>query len=124
MASLFERGGRLQRLVLKIMALLFAGRRHQDHDDGPRVVALLRFDRRLGEVLLQTPLFPALRAAFPDARLVAVTHPSMCRILDGQPDVDHVLPFSLRGFPFSLSSWRSILSLRRLRADVAIDWSK
>ncbi|MFH1807729.1 MAG: glycosyltransferase family 9 protein [Pseudomonadota bacterium] len=116
------RGGRLQHALFRLAAWLLRPRRH-DVDLARARIALLRFDRRLGEVLLQTPLFGALRESLPRATLVAVTHPGLASLLLGQPDVDEVLPFGLRGFPFTLSSWRSLWRLGRARIDVAIDCS-
>lgn len=118
MSSLVKRGGFWQRLLF-LIARLFV--RPVSQDQSPRRIALLRFDKRLGEVLLQTPLFAALRQARPDVEIIAVTHPALCPLLQNQPHVDQVLPLSMRGFPFAPSAWRMLLGLRSLRVDCAID---
>jgi len=74
-------------------------------------------------VLLQTPLFAALQRAIPTAERIAVVHPSMAHLLEDQPHIDEVVPFSLRGWPFTPSSWRAVGRLTRLRCDVTIDCS-
>ncbi len=59
-------------------------------DFAPRQVAVLRFSCA-GDVLLTLPAFDALRAAWPSARLVAVTRPIYAPLLRGQPAVDAVI---------------------------------
>jgi lipopolysaccharide heptosyltransferase III len=51
------------------------------------VVAL----RRLGDVLLSTPLIHSLRRAWPDAVIDALVFADTADILDGNPDLDRVL---------------------------------
>ncbi len=47
--------------------------------------------RRLGDVLLTTPLVRTLRRGLPDASLDMLVFAGSERILKGNPDVDHVL---------------------------------
>lgn len=118
MSALVKRGGFFQSLIFWFARLWLRSAKQVSQ---PRRIALLRFDKRLGEVLLQTPLFKALRRGDPDAEIIAVTHPSLCFLLHQQPDVDRVVPLSLRGFPFAPSAWRMLFELRALRVDCAID---
>jgi heptosyltransferase-3 len=52
--------------------------------------------RRLGDVLLTTPLLRTLHQGFPDATLDILVFAGSERILKGNPDVDHVLTISER----------------------------
>ena len=52
--------------------------------------------RRLGDVLLTTPLVRSLRRGFPDATLDILVFAGSDRILKGNPDVDHVLTMPQR----------------------------
>jgi len=121
MVARLRRAVWLQRLLLWVIGLLWWPRRVSSSE--PARVALLRFDRRVGEALLQTPLFTALHRSLPTAERVAVVHPATARLFEGQPHIDEVMPFSLRGWPLSAGSWRSMFALSRLRCDVAIDCS-
>ena len=56
------------------------------------VVAL----RRLGDVLLTTPLIRSLRHAWPEARLDVLVFADTAGILDGNPDVDRVIAMPAR----------------------------
>jgi heptosyltransferase-3 len=47
--------------------------------------------RRLGDVLLTTPLIRSVRRAWPDARIEVLAFADTTAILAGNPDVDHVI---------------------------------
>lgn len=49
--------------------------------------------RHIGDVLLSTPVFRALRAAFPSARIAAVVNEGTEEMLTGNPDIDRILIF-------------------------------
>ena len=53
--------------------------------------------RRIGDVLLTTPLIRSLRQAWPHARLEALVSPGTEGILQGNPDLDRVLLTPPRG---------------------------
>jgi heptosyltransferase-3 len=91
--------------------------------DRPLTVGFLRFDRRVGEVLLQTPIFAAYKTARPNDRVVAIVHPKMVRVLANQPGIDAVVAFAWRGFPVLPESWRVLQALRGLALDVVVDCS-
>ena len=59
------------------------------------VVAL----RRLGDVLLATPLIGSLRKAWPDATIHALVFADTAGILDGNPDLDAVVTMPARPTP-------------------------
>ncbi len=62
--------------------------------------------RRLGDVLLCTPLIASLRRAYPDARIDALVFKGTEGMLEGNPDLDRCLtmPNGSRKLPFP---WRS-----------------
>jgi heptosyltransferase-3 len=73
--------------------------------------------RRLGDVLLSTPLIRSLRRAWPDARIEVLVFAETAGILDGNPDVDRVL--ALPGRPSARES--AVMALRLLRRyDLAV----
>ena len=55
----------------------------------PRILVIAL--RRLGDVLLTTPLIRSLRRAWPDAHLEAMVFEDTASILDGNPDLDAVI---------------------------------
>lgn len=104
-----------------VTALLPAVHRAPLPLDVPLRVGYLRVDKRVGEVLLQTPIFHAHKAARPQDTVVAIVHPGMVRVLKEQPHLDLVLPFCWRGFPV-LGSARALWhGLRQLKLDVVVD---
>src|ERR1700744_972162 len=57
----------------------------------PRARILVVALRRLGDVLLTTPLIRSMRRAWPDATLDVLVFADTAGILDGNPDVDRVI---------------------------------
>lgn len=60
----------------------------------PRILVVAL--RRLGDVLLTTPLIRSLRVAWPNAVIDALVFADTAAILDGNPDVDNVVTMPLR----------------------------
>jgi len=77
------------------------------------VVAL----RRLGDVLLTTPLIRSIRRAWPNARIDVLVFSDTTAILAGNPDVDHVLAMPAR--PTAQESLMLAARLAR-RYDIAV----
>jgi heptosyltransferase-3 len=57
----------------------------------PRILVIAL--RRLGDVLLTTPLIASLRRAWPDAVIDALVFADTAGILKGNPDINSVVPF-------------------------------
>lgn len=63
---------------------------------GARRLLLVRLDNRVGEALLTTPLFTALKARSPALEVHALVHPKVARVLEGHPAIDRLIPFDRR----------------------------
>lgn len=80
---------------------------------------LLVRPRKIGDVILCTPLFRALRMAFPAAHLGFLTQASCADLLAANPHLDRIHLYPSGG---SLGAYLSLaLELRRARYDVVID---
>ncbi len=76
---------------------------------------------RMGDVLLTTPAFAALRRAFPRAEISVLVNPSTREIVDGNPHIDDIIIDDKHGrHRGALGFWRLVLQLRRRRFDVAV----
>jgi heptosyltransferase-3 len=60
----------------------------------PRILVIAL--RRLGDVLLTTPLIASLRRAFPDATIDALVFTDTAGIVAGNPDIDHIVTMPAR----------------------------
>ncbi len=112
----------LKRLAARIAAVLLGGGRAPRPLTGaPASILVLRIDERVGNVLLTSPLFAALRAAFPAARIDALVAASKVALLD---DVVAPIPFQKRdAFKRPVRFVRQMFELRRRAYDVVIDAS-
>jgi heptosyltransferase-3 len=81
--------------------------------------------RHIGDVLLSTPVFRALRSAFPSARIAAVVNEGTEEMLSGNPDIDRivVLRRSRRdagGMARWKEEWSTLREIRSGRPDLAV----
>lgn len=83
----------------------------------PKNVLVIKL-RYLGDVLLSTPTLHALKTGIPGVRLTVMVNRGTESVLEGNPDIDEVLPVD-RGSV--LSQCRFALNLRRRRFDAVID---
>jgi heptosyltransferase-3 len=65
-----------------------------DSPDAPRILVVAL--RRLGDVLLTTPLIRSLKRAWPQARIEALIYGETAAILAGNPDIDAVITMPAR----------------------------
>lgn len=71
----------------------------------------------VGDTVMATPVFRALRAARPDARIVAVMRPGLDALLAGAPWIDERIVFDMRGL---LGPVRAARRLAATGADAAL----
>jgi heptosyltransferase-2 len=110
-------------LLMAIWRLFRAPRRV----DAPRRILLVQLDH-LGDAVLSSPLFPRLKAAYPDARVEVLASPSNAAFFAADPQVDEVHVASRNWFerrPGGWALWSAVWSLgRSLRSrefDLGID---
>jgi heptosyltransferase-3 len=83
----------------------------------PRARILVVALRRLGDVLLTTPLIRSLRRAYPDSRIDVLVFADTAGILEGNPDIDAVVTMPAR--PSASQSLACAARLAR-RYDLAV----
>jgi heptosyltransferase-2 len=74
----------------------------------------------LGDVVLSTPVFTALRHHYREAHITALVRPEAAAILRGHPHVDAILADDKRGRERGLGSWRVVRALRREQFDTVL----
>jgi heptosyltransferase-2 len=117
---------------IDLVSSWFSVRPLQRCDADPTSI-LVSTQAHIGDVILATSALPVLRAAFPNARIGFLTHPSSRVVLDDHPMVDRVHVFThwkLDRRPVGLlqklwQSWmdrsRVVQELKAARYDLAID---
>ncbi len=84
----------------------------------PARIAIVRLSH-LGDIVLALPVFHALRAAYPRARIVWVAQSEFASLLDGLPGLERVVRFERRG---GLRAWIALRAqLREFAAELAVD---
>ena len=73
--------------------------------------------RRIGDVLLVTPLLRSLRNAYPDAEIDMLVYKNTAAILEGNPDYNHLIPVSERP---KFKEYKSLFKQIFRRYDLAI----
>jgi lipopolysaccharide heptosyltransferase III len=73
----------------------------------PRILVIAL--RRIGDVLLTTPLMRSLRRAYPDARIEALVFADTAGILHGNPDIDRVVSIPQRPSVLDTLAWAARL---------------
>lgn len=83
----------------------------------PRRILIVRQHHQMGDMLLATPAFRALKETFPDAEITVLTGGLNRDVLVNNPHVSHLLTYRIRN-PFGL--FPLIGQMRRARYDVVI----
>lgn len=80
--------------------------------------------RSLGDTVLSTPLYAALKAWRPDLRLSALVEEPFDEALHRNPDLESVFPLKVRGTKrrsTTMARWQILRQIRRKRFDCCID---
>jgi ADP-heptose:LPS heptosyltransferase len=83
-------------MLLKILEAALPNRRYGPEDldlESLTGVLVIRQHDQLGDLLLSTPAFRALRQALPGARITVVAREYTYRVLENNPDIDQILVF-------------------------------
>lgn len=85
--------------------------------------------RNIGDVLLTTPVFANLRAAYPDARICALVNSGTEEMLTGNPDIDRVFVYDRSVKQLSRAArlrkeLKLLLSIRRERFDTVFNMTE
>jgi ADP-heptose:LPS heptosyltransferase len=123
MRKAIEKKGK--RLIMAALRLILGARPASAEQISPRRlrrILVVRQDERLGNLLLITPLFEALRKHLPRARITALVSRRFGDVLRCNPDIDEILSFDKRRLlrnPFRLISL--VRTLRKRSFELAID---
>ena len=90
--------------------------RHPCNVEGVSKILIMRYDR-LGDMVVTTPLFNAMRHGFPKAEIIVLASTSNASIIANNPDVDKIIIF-----PKGLwERFKVLISLRRLNISLVVD---
>ncbi|MBI5647256.1 MAG: glycosyltransferase family 9 protein [Ignavibacteriae bacterium] len=110
------------RLIFALLRLLVHVRRVRAIPrDSVRNILVIRQHNQLGDMLCAVPLFRALRATYPDARIDLLARPLNSEILRGAAYLDEVIEYDKSRFmrsPFAV--WRFARLLKKRRYDLAL----
>ncbi len=74
----------------------------------------------VGDTVMATPVFRALRNAHPSARITALIKPGIRATIEGGPWFDAILPFDPRSKSPEHQTWPVVKALRSNRPDLAV----
>ncbi len=86
--------------------------------DPPRRILCIKL-KHIGDVLLTTPAFSALRRAWPASRIAALVPRGTEEVLLGNPDLDEILVFDRQAG--MAGSWGAVQAVRRFRPDLVLE---
>jgi heptosyltransferase III len=93
---------------------------------GAKKVLVVRIDNRVGEALITTPVFSALKLKPNPPKVYALVHQKCARVLEGHPHLDGVIALDRR--MLALGAWApGIRALRELGFDAVVNcasWSE
>jgi heptosyltransferase III len=87
-----------------------------------RRVLVVRIDNRVGEALLTTPVFAALKSKPNPPQVFALVHSKVARVLEGHPHLDGVIPFNRSALALGMFA-PGISALRQEGFDVVVNCS-
>ena len=93
--------------------------------EAPRRVLILK-PSSLGDVVTAVPILRGLRRAFPDAHLSWLLSTSCVPLMEGDADLDEIIPFDRRGMGawwYWLPATKKLLALRRTLRRGRFDWT-
>jgi lipopolysaccharide heptosyltransferase II len=108
----------IRALALKTLGLPFLQRKRLHATRYVRRVLCIRVDR-VGDMVLSTPAFQAIKDAWPQSRLTVLASPFNAPILENNPHVDEVIIYNRRAG--LLKKMKQILQMRLHPFDLAID---
>src|SRR5882757_856804 len=73
----------------------------------------------MGDILHALPAVASLKKSFPEKRIYWVVARKWMELLDGNPNIDEIVPFDRRGAGAVVKTWRR---LRAIRPEIAIDF--
>jgi heptosyltransferase-1 len=73
----------------------------------------------MGDIVHALPAVSSLRKSFPEKRIVWVVARKWMELLDGNPNIDELVPFERQGVSAIAATWRR---LRAIRPEIAIDF--
>jgi len=85
-----------------------------------RNILVVRQHDQLGDFLLSTPVFAALRSRFPDCPLTLIARENTAQLMRHDPHVDRVIPIAGNGRDWTLDALTALLAAARNRFDLAI----
>src|SRR4051794_12181165 len=73
----------------------------------------------MGDVLHALPAVGSLKKSFPEKRIHWVVARKWIELLQGNPNIDEIVPFDRKGAGALVNTWRR---LRNIRPEIAIDF--
>ncbi|MBD3168424.1 MAG: hypothetical protein GF307_03000 [candidate division Zixibacteria bacterium] len=98
-------------LLIKILRMFLRRRKRGENDI--RRILIIRLDKRLGNLVIATPLVKRTRKQFPESSIDVFAPGSFACLLDNNPHVDNVISFHHR--EYVTKPWKLLSLLVRLR---------
>lgn len=112
----------LRKFILKLLKVFIKSKTLKDIDiNSIKRILIVRQHNEIGDMLLATPLFSAIRKKFPDSFISLIARPRNIDVVINNPDLNEVILYDVRKFRYApWKLFKFLYDLRKKKFDITI----